>query len=56
MQFTEKTALITGAASGIGLATAELIAQGGASQLVLVDRNPRITRLKMALRGAAFGR
>lgn len=48
MQFAEKTALITGAASGIGRATAELIAQSGASQLVLVDRDPRISRLKMA--------
>lgn len=34
-----KTALITGAASGIGLATAQLLAAQGILQLVLVDRD-----------------
>src|SRR5438309_1821848 len=38
MRFAEKRALITGAASGIGRATAELMASEGAEQ-VLVDLN-----------------
>jgi NAD(P)-dependent dehydrogenase (short-subunit alcohol dehydrogenase family) len=40
MRFDGKSALITGAASGIGRATAELLASEGAGRLVLVDRNP----------------
>ena len=47
MRFSGKTALITGAGSGIGRATAELIAQDGARQLVLVDRDSRIESLKL---------
>jgi NAD(P)-dependent dehydrogenase (short-subunit alcohol dehydrogenase family) len=37
MQFTGKTILITGAASGIGLATAEFLSQSGAARLILID-------------------
>jgi len=47
MRFTGKTALITGAGSGIGRATAELIAQEGARLLVLVDRDSRIESLEL---------
>jgi NAD(P)-dependent dehydrogenase (short-subunit alcohol dehydrogenase family) len=53
--FNDKTILITGAASGIGLATADVLADHGASHLILVDRDTdaldavrvasRITRL-----------
>jgi 2-keto-3-deoxy-L-fuconate dehydrogenase len=37
MRFSGKTILITGAASGIGRATAELLANEGAARLLLVD-------------------
>lgn len=37
-RFDGKSALVTGAASGIGLETARLLAAEGASRLVLVDR------------------
>jgi NAD(P)-dependent dehydrogenase (short-subunit alcohol dehydrogenase family) len=37
MRFSGKTILISGAASGIGRATAELLAREGAGQLILVD-------------------
>lgn len=37
--FTGKTALITGAASGIGKAVAENLAANGANRLILIDRN-----------------
>jgi NAD(P)-dependent dehydrogenase (short-subunit alcohol dehydrogenase family) len=36
--FSQKSALITGAASGIGLAMAHQLAKAGAAQLVLTDR------------------
>jgi 2-keto-3-deoxy-L-fuconate dehydrogenase len=36
--FSNKTALVTGAASGIGLATARALAAGGVARLLLVDR------------------
>lgn len=39
MDFTGKTILITGAGSGIGLATAELLASKGTARLILVDRD-----------------
>lgn len=39
MRFAGKSALVTGAASGIGRATVELLAREGAERLVLVDRN-----------------
>jgi NAD(P)-dependent dehydrogenase (short-subunit alcohol dehydrogenase family) len=38
-RFAGRSALITGGASGIGLATARLLAQEGAAELVLVDRD-----------------
>jgi len=37
MRFKDKVILVTGAASGIGLATAKLLASEGARQLLLVD-------------------
>lgn len=41
--FTDSTCLITGAASGIGAATARLLADRGARSLILVDRDePRL--------------
>jgi len=47
MRFVGKSALVTGAASGIGRATAELLAREGAARLVLVDRNSdALSRLK----------
>lgn len=39
MRFKGETILITGAASGIGRATAELLMREGASELILVDIN-----------------
>lgn len=49
MDFSGKTILVTGAASGIGLATAQALAAAGASKLVLVDRDAA------QLEQAAFG-
>lgn len=39
MRFRGKTALVTGAASGIGKATAEILAHEGARELLVVDVN-----------------
>lgn len=41
MRFAGKTILISGAGSGIGRATAELLAREGAAQLLLVDKDPK---------------
>ena len=41
MRFAAKSILITGAASGIGKATAELLAQDGAERLILVDADAK---------------
>jgi NAD(P)-dependent dehydrogenase (short-subunit alcohol dehydrogenase family) len=38
VDFSGKTILITGAASGIGLASAEFLASKGAARLILIDR------------------
>ena len=38
--FKDKTAVVTGAASGIGLALAEELLQSGADKVVLADINP----------------
>jgi NAD(P)-dependent dehydrogenase (short-subunit alcohol dehydrogenase family) len=44
MQFTNKTILITGAASGIGAATATRLANSGARKLILVDEDEERVR------------
>ncbi|MDG1367556.1 MAG: SDR family NAD(P)-dependent oxidoreductase [Acidimicrobiales bacterium] len=49
LDYSGKVVLITGAASGIGLATAHAFAQAGAS-LVLADRNEEVTDVAASLR------
>ena len=44
MQFDNKTVLITGAASGIGAATATRLANSGARKLILVDTDEELVR------------
>ena len=44
MDFSGKTVLITGAASGIGLATGEFLASKGAARLILVDCDGHLLR------------
>ncbi|MBB4154827.1 NAD(P)-dependent dehydrogenase (short-subunit alcohol dehydrogenase family) [Sphingomonas jinjuensis] len=39
MNFTDRSILVTGAASGIGLAVAQALAGAGAERLVLIDRD-----------------
>ena len=50
MDIRGKIAVITGAASGIGEATAAELARRGAKGLVLVDRSERVHELKASLR------
>ena len=49
MDFTGRTILITGAASGIGLATAQGLAAAGAGRLILADRDAdALARVELA--------
>lgn len=51
--FEGKTILVTGAASGIGLATAHYLADQGAAQLILNDRDgPKLTAVADSIAGA----
>jgi NAD(P)-dependent dehydrogenase (short-subunit alcohol dehydrogenase family) len=55
MDFTGKTALVTGAASGIGAACATWLAEHGAARMVLVDRDEAgLTRLELRCEIACF--
>jgi NAD(P)-dependent dehydrogenase (short-subunit alcohol dehydrogenase family) len=49
MKIEGKAAVITGAASGIGEATALELARRGAAGLTLVDRSPRVTEVAHAI-------
>ncbi len=55
MTFNGRTFLITGAASGIGLATARHLGAGGAARLILVDRDaPALERVAHGLPAQCF--
>ena len=51
-EFNDKVAVVTGAASGIGLASAEMLLAGGA-RVVLVDRNEAALQALRERLGAA---
>ncbi|NAT58749.1 D-threitol dehydrogenase [Pseudomonas syringae pv. actinidifoliorum] len=51
--FTSKVVIVTGAASGIGLATAELFAERGA-RLALLDRDPLVLQVAEKLGGKGW--
>ena len=54
MNFQDKTALVTGGASGMGAATARLLAEAGATVLI-VDRNAELaTQTAQAIHAAAL--
>ena len=52
---TQRTALVTGAASGIGLATARLLLQDGAT-VIMADRDPAVMTIAAELGATAGGR
>src|SRR5258708_4379656 len=52
MRFTDKVALITAAANGIGRATAEIIAREGGTVVAIDNNKGRLDDLIAALRGA----
>ena len=47
MRFSGKTVLVTGAASGIGKAVAELLSAEGAAELILVDSSGKTNELEL---------
>ena len=53
MRFTNKVALITAAANGIGRATAEIMAREGATVIVVDNHQGRLDEAVPALRKAA---
>lgn len=53
MKLPGKIAIITGGASGIGLATATLLAKQGAT-VILLDRNPQVSTIATSINGHGF--